>query len=117
MVNQVKVTQAEEEQEQPYDTSNPEEVNKARKKSARTRSDRLQFVQAAMSVDQGRAWFYDLLNRCHVFRNPFISDSSHGTAFRCGEQNIGLMILADIQDAAPEHYMTMVSENKTKRNG
>jgi len=114
MVNPVKIDQAEAEQEESYDTSDKESVNKARKKSARTRADRLEFVAAAMSHEQGRAWFYDLLLFCKVFRTPFDEDP-YMTAFKCGEQTIGLRILDDIQTAAPDKYITMVSENKTKQ--
>lgn len=113
MTNPIKVNQAEQELEQPYDTADPETVNKARKKAARTRADRLQFVEAAMSHEQGRAWFYDLLVFCKVFRTPFDEDP-YATAFKCGEQTIGLRVLDDIQTAAPDKYITMISENKTK---
>lgn len=113
MVDAVATNQAEEESAEAYDTSDKEQVNKARKKSARTRADRLEFVKASMSFEQGRAWFYDILLRCHVFQSPFISDP-YGTAFKCGEHNIGLMILDDIQTAAPQDYIKMISENKTK---
>lgn len=115
MVNPVKQEQAQDEQDASYDTSDPEKVNKARKKYARTRAHRLEFVAAAMTTEQGRAWYYDMLIRCKVLKTPYTSDS-HDTAFRCGEQNIGLMILSDIQDAAPDQYIVMISENKT-RNG
>jgi hypothetical protein len=113
MVDQVLTTQInEEDKEQSYDTSDPVQVNTARKKAARTRADRLKFVQAAMQHPQGRSWFFDIINRCHVFNNPFVRDSDTSTAFKCGELNIGLMILADIQDAAPDQYLPMILENK-----
>lgn len=102
--------------DESYDTSNPQEVNKQRKKSARTRADRLEFVKAAMGLEQGRAWFYDLLNFCKVVATPYTNDP-YDTAFRCGMQNIGLMVLSDIQQAAPEQYIQMISENKSRKNG
>lgn len=113
MVDLVKQEQAEDEQEQSYDTSDKEQVNQARKKAARTRKDRLEFVKAAMQHEQGRAWFFDLLLRCHVVRNPFMNDP-YATAFRCGEQNVGLMVLSDIQAIAPEEYIWMMNENRRK---
>lgn len=98
-------------QEESYDTSEPQEVNKAKKKAGRTRADRLKFIEAAMSMPQGRAWFYDLLVRCKVFNTPFQEDP-YRTAFNCGMSNVGLMCLSDIQDAAPQHYIVMVNENR-----
>ena len=118
MVDPVRVNQAEEEADEGSgDTSDPTEVNKRRKKSARTRADRLEFVQAAMTTPQGRAWFYDTLLFCKIFASPFVSGDSHDTAFNCGMQNIGLRILDDLQTAAPTDYLTMVHENKTKNHG
>lgn len=113
MSDQIRTIQAEDEQEVQYDTSDQEQVQKAKKRTARTRADRLEFVRAAMLHEQGRAWFYDLLVKCKVISTPF-TDDPYRTAFKCGEQNIGLMILADLQDAAPDNYLQMVKEARGK---
>lgn len=99
--------------EDSYNTSEPEQVNKARKKSARTRATRLEFVHAAMTTEQGRSWFYDIIIRCHVFSTPFDADP-YRHAYRAGEANIGLQILDDIQVSSPDEYITMIRENKSK---
>lgn len=112
-MNNIQEIQASDEAEKPVDTSDPVEVNKARKKAARTRADRLEFVKAAMTTIQGRAWFYDLIVRCHVFSTPFDADP-YRHAYRAGEANVGLMVLDDIQVAAPEDYLKMICENKSK---
>lgn len=114
MVDKIKVIQAEEEKEEAYDTADPTSVNKARKRAARTRADRLHFVAAAMTTEQGRSWFYDYLRRCHLFSTPYIAGDPYATAFRAGEQNMGLQVLSDIQEAAPSEYLQMITENKTK---
>lgn len=103
-------------EEETYDTSDKESVNKARKTSARTRAVRLEFIEAAMTTEQGRAWFYDILIRCKVFGSLFVDDPNR-TFFNLGMQNIGLQILDDIQTAAPDKYITMINENKTKKYG
>lgn len=109
--NPVIQNKAIEEAEVPYNTAEPEQVNKARKRESRNRATRLQFVEAAMTTEQGRAWFYDILVRCKTISTPFSHDP-YDTAFKCGMQNIGLMILDDIQTAAPSDYMKMITENK-----
>lgn len=109
MADNIEQNKAIEEQEEAYDTSDPKQVNTARKKAARTRADRLRFVKAAMENEEGRAWFYDLLVRCHVINTPF-QDDPYLTAFRCGEQNIGLQLMKDIQDAAANLYIVMTKE-------
>lgn len=115
MVDQIAVNRAEEEQEEVYNTSDPAQVNKAKKKAARTRADRLEFVKAAMGVEQGRAWFFDLLVRCHIFNRTFDPDP-YVHAYKAGEVNIGLQILDDIQTGAADSYYKMIQENKS-RNG
>jgi hypothetical protein len=105
--------EAEENLDTTYDTSDKEAVNRVRKKSARTRATRLEFVSAAMTTEQGRAWFYDLLVRCRVVSTPYIENSDK-TIFNLGQQNVGLMVLDDIQTAAPDDYVLMITENKTK---
>lgn len=114
MSNSIQENQIIEEQETQYDTSDPKEVNKQRKKAARKRADRLKFIEAAMQHEEGRAWFYDLLVYCKIFSTPFNSDP-YITAFNCGMSNCGLRVLDDIQTAAPHRYLEMVTENKTRK--
>lgn len=109
----VKAIQAEDEAELPVDTSNPVEVNNARKKYARTRATRLKFVEAAMTTFEGRSWFYDTLVRCKVFNTPYTIDP-YQTAFNCGMANIGLQVLDDVQTVAAKNYILMMEENKSK---
>lgn len=104
-----------EEDTESYDTSDKEAVNKAKKKASRTKADRLKFIRAAMSHPEGRGWFYDVLVFTHVIRTPFVEGDPYATAFRCGEQNIGLRILGDIQEAAPEFYLNMINENQKSK--
>lgn len=99
-----------------YDTSDKDSVIKVKKKYARTRADRLKFVEAGMQLEEGRAWFYDILKRCHVFNVSYVSGDPHATSFKCGEQNIGLQVLDDIQTIAPGNYVVMINEQKS-RNG
>lgn len=95
-----------------YDTSDPVAVNNKRKKTGRTRADRLEFIKAAMQHEQGRGWFYDILLFCKIFETPYVSGDSHGTTFKVGQQNVGLRILDDLQTSSPDNYLQMLKENK-----
>lgn len=110
MSNNIQEIQVAAEKEETFDTSDTEQVNKARKKEARKKADRLEFIAAAMQHEQGRAWFYDLIVFCKTYKAPFREDP-YQTAFWCGMQNVGLRITADLQEAAPKEYLTMVKEN------
>ena len=109
MSNEILENQIIEETTESYDTSDAKQVNRARKRDARKRADRLKFVEAAMTHEEGRAWFYDMLLFCKVINTPYC-DNPYDTAFKCGMQNVGLRILLDLQDAAPERYLDMVKE-------
>lgn len=110
MVDRPALIEAETVLEQPYDASDPVQVNAARKKAGRKKRELLNFVAAVMEQKPGRAWMHDLLVFCHVFESPFVMGHPDGTAFRLGEQNIGLKLTADIQAAAPKEYVLMCEE-------
>lgn len=97
---------------QPYDTSDREQVNNARKKDGQKKRARLATIAGIMDIKEGRAWVYSLLDICHIFQTPFIQGDPHATSFRCGEHNVGLRILSEIQEAAPSQYITMIEESK-----
>lgn len=113
--NEPAITEAEDLAEQPFDTADPEQVNAARKKSARLRREGLEFVKALMDTPQGRYWMYGILDFCHMYQTPFTPGDQHTTSFKLGEQNVGTRLLADVMAAAPDQYVVMVREGKAKR--
>jgi len=102
------------EREEPFNAADPTEVEKQTKKAARFRNARAQVLTNLMSTVEGRAWVYDLLAFCDVFGNPFIQGSVDGTAFNLGQQNVGKMILDEINAAAPDRYIPMIREAKQR---
>ena len=112
MVDAVAQTEANELAERSYDTSDREQVNAQRRRAGRRRRRHLEVVQSLMGAEAGRAWLYEKLERCHIFQTSFVQGDPHATSFRLGENNIGLQLLADIQDAAPDDYVTMIKEAK-----
>lgn len=115
MVDRPRQVEADLAAEQPYDASDPVAVNRERKKAARIRRDRLEFVKAMMDLPQGRAWVNDLLVACHMWSPSFTPGDPHATSFKEGERNAASRILADIMAAAPDQYITMVREGKTQK--
>lgn len=99
--------------ERPYDASDPDSVNQARKRAGRNKKNHLDFVQAMMSVPEGRRWVREMMESCRVFGNPVVMGDTHATYFQLGEQNVGKRILQDVQNF-PENYALMMKEGKTK---
>lgn len=97
--------------EQPFDAGDRGHVKKRKRRSQILEDERLAFVAAAMGTPQGRAYFWGLLGSCHVFASSWSPDPS-ATAFREGERNIGLAVLANIQAVAADQYVVMVKEAK-----
>lgn len=111
MTTEAQIAEAEESTREDYDTSDKAAVNKQRKRAAARHRGQLEEIARVMSAPGGRAWMYDILLACHVTASPYSPSSSHDTAFQCGEQNVGLRILADVQKAASQEYLTMLKEN------
>lgn len=115
MADKIEQIIAEDVVEKPYDASDPEQVNDARKKSGRKKTNRLRVVQAIMELEDGRAYMYNLLERCHIFGNPFVRNDPYATHFMIGESNIGRLIMADVVECSPEGYLKMCEENKERK--
>lgn len=62
-----------------------------------------------METGMGRAWIWDLLSKCHVFSSPMREDFAK-TSFCCGEQNVGLQVMAQIHRVCPERYAEAMRE-------
>lgn len=95
--------------EQPYDAGDAEQVKNARKKTGRNRRARLEFVEAVMEQPQGRKYFWELLEKCFIHGNPVVQGDPHATYFNLGQQNVGKLILQDVQEFS-ELYVLMVKE-------
>lgn len=93
-----------------FDTSDEEEVARRNRTLARREKDHREVVAALMATPQGRAWVWDFLAGAHVYQTSFHTDSN-SMAFREGERNVALMVLAQIMAAAPKAYLLMFAEN------
>ena len=95
-----------------YDASNKKSVNNARKKAAARNKKRLEVIQLLMQHRDGRAWIYEILERCHIYTTSFVQGDPHATSFREGERNVGNQLLIDVLTAATDEYLKMVKEGK-----
>jgi hypothetical protein len=65
-----------------------------------------------MSDARGRRFMWRLLGLTGLYRNPFTGNSE--TFFRCGSMSIGQNLLAQITELAPEAYLKMIEEHRSK---
>ena len=97
-----------------YDASNRKDIRRLEKESRQAEVTRLDYLRAAMSVAQGRAWFHDLLEACHLFADPFTGNALF-EAYSKGERNVGLRIFADLIAHCPDDYVQMMKEANARR--
>lgn len=72
-------------------------------------------IKWLMKGRQGRRIVWRLLEKTGVFRSSFTGNSE--TFFREGMRNVGLMLLAQINETCPEQYTLMVQEQRDVRTG
>lgn len=99
-----------------YNSSDEKQVKKARKKAEFDDALRLDVIRSVMQTAPGRLWIYGMLEECHIYGNPFVPGQPDVTAFNLGEANRGKRLLADVQNACPDLYLTMIQEAKNSSN-
>jgi hypothetical protein len=66
-------------------------------------------LEAVLRLPQGRRVMLRILERCGVTRNAY-SSSAKATAFRLGEQNVGLWLMAQMDRVGPTEYPRLLLE-------
>lgn len=94
------------------DHLDPDEQRKAKAADAiRVRREEDDF-RWLMNDKRGRRIVWRLLEKTGVYRSSFTGNSE--TFFREGQRNVGLMLIEQIHALAPEAYVLMLTEAKTK---
>jgi len=92
----------------------PDHIKAASIKEKISKGTQLDDVKWILSTPQGRRFIWRYLGECGLFRSSF--QGQFQTFFHEGERNIGLKLLADINDADPQSYVTMMTESKREGN-
>jgi hypothetical protein len=90
-----------------------EEQHEAQRQQENARKTLVEDIRWLMSRPRGRRIVWWLLGKCGVSRTSF-NNSGSVMAFNEGQRNIGLMLQAEVLDASPEAYMTMLTEQRKK---
>ena len=80
-------------------------MNKVEELRATFRQEELDDIKEIASSRGGRRFLWRLFSQCNVFSTTFSSDP-YSTAFNEGQRNIGLIVLNDMMQAAPEKFVT-----------
>lgn len=86
------------------------QVREANLKVKYGREKELEDIKYILASPQGRRFVWRYLEITGLFKTSFTGSSE--TFFLEGGRNIGLKILADVNEADPEGYLKMLKESK-----
>lgn len=93
--------------------SNRKDIRAQEKAAARLAANDREVIVGLMSTIIGRSWIHSKLELCHIFSDPFSGDALL-EAYRKGERNIGLALLADLHAYCPDQYILMMREHNER---
>jgi hypothetical protein len=88
------------------------QVRKAEKIAERAEMRKKDFLREALSTQGGKEYFWELLERAHIFQTTFMGEAL-GSAYHEGERNLGLQVLGDITKYCPEKLIEMMQDHNT----
>jgi len=91
-----------------YDSSNPEHVTDRKKKARADAETRENDIRWLMSDPRGRRIVWAFLEETGIYRSSFTGNST--TFFNEGRRDVGLKLLAEINEIAVDQYTLMVKE-------
>lgn len=80
---------------------------------AEARRVEVEDIEEILNSKAGRRFTWRMLERAGVYRTSF-NNSGSVTAFNEGRRDIGLFLMAEIHEIAPEQYLAMLRENTDK---
>lgn len=96
----------------PFDASDRHSVELRTSKAKRKEAKRLAGLKLLCDSPDGRAWIWSFLEQFSFTKSSFSPDALT-MAFREGERNAALKLMADINRVAPDTYLRMQKENST----
>jgi hypothetical protein len=85
------------------------EQQEAADKAAEARRVEIEDLRGILNSKTGRRFVWRLLERAGVYRTSF-NNSGSITAFNEGRRDVGLFLLNEIHEVAPDAYLTMLKE-------
>ena len=92
-----------------YDASDPEQIKKAKAAAELRALASREVIKSVMASPHGRNWIWDLLSVGHLYETSFDPDLGR-MAFKEGERNYALQLLAQVTTASPDGYAQMMAE-------
>ena len=105
--------------ENKFNAGNVTEVKKRKTKAQLSKEQETEEFKEILSTYGGRAYIWRLLEMCGVYKTSFTGNST--TFLNEGKRQIGLRVIEDIFEAAPDRYtqirMEAVERLERNKNG
>jgi len=88
------------------------QIKEARQTEKDRRKNETEDLKYLLSLPAFRRFYWRYLCECGVFKSSFTGSSE--TYFREGRRDVGLMLMADLNDSNPAVYAALVTENQKK---
>jgi hypothetical protein len=88
---------------------NPEQKESDAKRKKR-RARELADIRKVLSFPEGRRFIWRMWGECNTFRSPYAHKDTNFTHVCIGKQDIGFMILDEVNKAKPDAYSQMRAE-------
>ena len=95
----------------PYNSSDEQEVNNARKAAALREKNDEDTLIALAQHENGRKLLFGF-TKCIYTGNPFVLDSERATSFNLGQMAQAHGLFMKLIRVAPEYFCTMLEENQ-----
>lgn len=92
-----------------------QQVKAAGLKDRDRRKRELEDVVVILSTQNGRRFYWSYLKKCGIFESSYTGVAEQ-TFFKEGARNIGLQLMADMNEADPEAYLKMMEEARKDEN-
>lgn len=93
-----------------FDASNTKMVKNRKRREKRAAERKIADTKMVMSTKEGRRFVYGLLADCGVYKSTFTSPNGLILAFNEGSRNVGLKLLAHLQESCLEEFHLAESE-------
>jgi len=93
-----------------YNADDPEQVERAKKKSEIKDFARSEEIRKLMSTKDGRELMNSWLTFLDMFGNPYVAGDVYGTHINIGMANAGKFIWSQLEEVVPEQCILMRKE-------
>ena len=97
--------------EEQIDVGDVKQVRKRKKKHELIRDQELEDIRVLLKLPSGRRFLWNLLSKCKIFETISNHDSLR-MAIASGNRDIGLSLIAEINEADRDGFFNLMKESK-----